>query len=86
LNALYTLLRTIPILDLDTDLAKTYATVDAYSQGTLKSNPLPAGMTARNMGKNDWWIAATALHYAMSLRTADHDFDHLLSLGLKLNV
>jgi predicted nucleic acid-binding protein len=86
LNALYTLLRTTLILDLDTDLAKTYATVDAYSQGTLKFNPLPAGMTARNMGKNDLWIAATALHYDMSLRMADHDFDHLLSLGLKLNV
>jgi len=39
LNALYTLLRTIPILDLDTDLAKTYTIVDAYSQGTLKFTP-----------------------------------------------
>ena len=37
-----------------------YAQIDVYSQGKLPTQPLPAGMTSRNMGKNDLWIAATA--------------------------
>ena len=35
-----------------------YAEIDAYSQGKLKGQPLIG--SARNMGKNDLWIAATA--------------------------
>ena len=64
-------------------LAKTCAQTDAYSQGRLKASPLPAGITARNMGKNDLWIAAMAL-LDMELHTTDNDFDHLAAFGLKL--
>ena len=32
-----------------------YAEIDAFSQGKLKDRPL--SMSARNMGKNDLWIA-----------------------------
>ena len=35
------------------------------------------GMSARNMGKNDLWIAATASVAAAVLITEDQDFDHL---------
>ena len=35
------------------DVIKSYGDIDAYSQGKLKDNPLPQGMSARNMGKND---------------------------------
>ena len=65
-------------------LAKTYAQTDAYSQGRLKASPLPAGITARNMGKNDLWIAAMVLYLDMELHTTDNDFDHLAAFGLKL--
>ena len=41
-------------------------------------------MSARNMGKNDLWIAATALYFDMVLHTTDNDFDHLPPLGLRL--
>lgn len=58
---------------------------DAYSQGELISDPLPSGMSARNMGKNDIWIAATALFYDAELHTSDNDFDHLPAIGLRLN-
>ena len=63
---------------------EAYARIDAYSQGKLPMLPLPKGMSARNMGKNDLWIAATALYFEVALHTRDNDFDHLLPLGLKL--
>ncbi|AQG81418.1 PIN domain-containing protein [Spirosoma montaniterrae] len=74
----------IPVLGIEPTLTDVYATVDAYSQGLLISDPLPPGITARNMGKNDIWIAATALYYDVELHTADNDFDHLLPIGLRL--
>jgi len=37
------------------------------------------------MGKNDIWIAATALFYDAELHTSDNDFDHLTGIGLKIN-
>lgn len=57
---------------------EAYAQIDNYSQGTLKNKPLPKGMTARNMGKNDLWIAATThVIQQATLLTTDKDFDHL---------
>lgn len=73
--------RPIPIGE---ELIQSYAYLDAYSQGKLKETPLPPGMTARNMGKNDLWLAATALFFDVELHTADHDFDHLGPTGLRV--
>lgn len=78
------ILDSYPIVDIDRDLTKIYAQIDAYSQGKLKSFPLPKGLSARNMGKNDLWIAATALYLDMSLYSKDNDFDHLSNFGLHL--
>lgn len=36
------------------------------------------------MGKNDLWIAATALDLGLPLHTADNNFDHLTGMGLQL--
>jgi tRNA(fMet)-specific endonuclease VapC len=52
-----------------------YAEIDAYSQGKLKGRLLTG--SARNMGKNDLWIAATASVLDATLLTTDKDFDHL---------
>lgn len=52
-----------------------YAEIDAFSQNKLPGKPL--GTTARNMGKNDLWIAATAHILGAKLLTSDADFDHL---------
>jgi tRNA(fMet)-specific endonuclease VapC len=52
-----------------------YAEIDAFSQNKLTNKPLK--MSARNMGKNDIWIAATASVYDMTLLTMDNDFEHL---------
>lgn len=57
------------------DVIEMYAEVDTYSQGKLKSKPL--GVSARNMGKNDLWIAATCQVTQSVLLTTDGDFDHL---------
>ena len=52
-----------------------YAEIDAFSQNKLKNHPL--NNSARNMGKNDLWIAATASVLDATLLTTDKDFDHL---------
>ena len=64
------------ITDINTsDVISIYGEIDAFSQGKLKDRPL--GMTARNMGKNDLWIAATASVTKAKLLTMDKDFMHL---------
>ncbi len=59
-----------------------YAETDAFSQNKLPAKPL--GLTARNMGKNDLWIAATAHILGANLITTDSDFDHLKGTYLAL--
>jgi predicted nucleic acid-binding protein len=72
------LLRRIPSVDIHTDrIIHRYAEIDAFSQGKDRSKPLPPGMSARNMGKNDIWIAATASVLNATLLTIDGDFQHL---------
>jgi len=76
LAALDALLSEFIITDINTDdVIRAYADIDAFSQGKLPGNPL--GTTARNMGKNDLWIAATAHVLGASLLTTDKDFTHL---------
>ncbi|MFN0200234.1 MAG: type II toxin-antitoxin system VapC family toxin [Bacteroidia bacterium] len=73
------------ILDIHSEqIIELYAEIDAYSQCKLKHKPL--GMTSRNMGKNDLWIAATTTVSKAKFLTTDKDFSHLdkvyLDLGL----
>ena len=56
------------------EVINAYGDIDAYSQ---RKFPNPGPFTARNMGKNDIWIAATAHVYELTLLTADQDFAHL---------
>lgn len=57
------------------DLLEAYAEIDAFSQGKHKEKRLHS--SARNMGKNDLWIAATAHVLDATLLTTDQDFSHL---------
>lgn len=75
LNRLLEKLYIIDINNSDTELIKAYYTIDAYSQGNLEGRPL--NDSAKNMGKNDLWIAATAFVANAELITMDGDFDHL---------
>jgi tRNA(fMet)-specific endonuclease VapC len=64
------------VIEINENLIDTYAEIDAYSQG---KNPSfnDYKHTARNMGKNDLWIASTAALLGLMLVTTDTDFNHL---------
>ncbi len=64
------------------EIIERYAEIDAFSEGKLASKPL--GSSARKMGKNDLWIAATASVLGLTLLTTDKDFDHLKDVYLDL--
>lgn len=79
--ALITLFSQVSIIgtagDPSDKLLKGYIAIDTYSQGKHPTLALPKGLTARNMGKNDLWIAATAHALSATLLTTDRDFLHL---------
>ncbi|TAK43982.1 MAG: type II toxin-antitoxin system VapC family toxin [Saprospiraceae bacterium] len=78
LGKLAALLQRLFVMDIneaDHSLMEAYAQIDAFSQGKLPGKAL--GTSARNMGKNDLWIAATAHVSNSTLITTDGDFDHL---------
>jgi tRNA(fMet)-specific endonuclease VapC len=77
------LLEELLITDINTeDLIERYAEIDAFSHDKIIGRPL--GMTARNMGKNDLWIAATTSILDATLLTTDKDFNHLHNQYLNL--
>ena len=81
---LTTLLQKFLIADINVQkIVDMYAEIDAFSQGKLLSKPL--GMSARSMGKNDLWIAATASVLDLPLLTTDKDFLHLDGQFLNLS-
>jgi tRNA(fMet)-specific endonuclease VapC len=83
LGKIDTLLDELLITDINTeDLIERYAEIDAFSHDKIIGRPL--GMTARNMGKNDLWIAATASILDATLLTTDKDFNHLHNQYLNL--
>ena len=70
------LLTQVIVADINSEeIVDRYAEIDAFSQGRLES-AIPS-FSARNMGKNDLWIAATASVLNATLLTTDSDFDHL---------
>lgn len=68
-------IRPFPILD--KSIQDAYVNIDTYSQNNHKSLTLPSKYSARNMGKNDLWIAATATAKDLTLLSTDRDFEHL---------
>lgn len=83
LQSLDTFLDQLIVVDINAeDIIEKYAEIDAFSQGKLTTRPL--GITSRNMGKNDLWIAATAFITDSKLMTMDGDFDHLKDEYLEL--
>ena len=57
------------------ELINAYAETDTFSQGNHETKNLKK--SARNMGKNDLWIAATTFITKSNLITTDNDFNHL---------
>lgn len=84
-NELDILLKDIQRVDINhPQILKRYAELDAFSQGKHSTKKLPEGMSSRNMGKNDLWIAATASVLNADLFTTDKDFEHLDNVFLKV--
>lgn len=76
LQQLEIFLKQFIIVPIDSNqIVKAYSEIDAFSQG--KHPTLKLAGSARNMGKNDLWIAATAMVTNATLVTSDRDFDHL---------
>jgi predicted nucleic acid-binding protein len=70
------ILNTFLIADIHSeDVIQCYAEIDAFSQG--KFTKQKSSFSAKNMGKNDLWIAATASVLSATLLTTDNDFSHL---------
>jgi tRNA(fMet)-specific endonuclease VapC len=82
LEAFLQLTQTLPVAT--RQLMKAYAEIDAYSQGKHPTLHLPTGVSSRNMGKNDLWIAATAHILDATLVSTDKDFYHLDGVFLQL--
>lgn len=68
-------LNTVSVIPVVEELVDLYAEIDLFSRGKHPTRPLTG--SARIMGKNDIWIAATAAHYNAELITTDRDFEHL---------
>ena len=85
LRLLEDMLKNFSIIDINIEeILDRYAEIDAYSQGKLVKKK--GDFTARNMGKNDLFIAATSSVYDLVLITTDKDFEHLSSEFLKLEL
>ncbi len=74
INSLILKLISIPV-NTNRPLIRTYAEIDAFSQG--RHPTLQLNNSARNMGKNDLWIATTAAVHEATLLSTDADFTHL---------
>jgi len=77
------MLSNFSVIDINIEeILDRYAEIDAYSQG--KWNKKRGRFSARNMGKNDLFIAATSSVYDLTLLTTDKDFTHLTEEFLEL--
>lgn len=86
LEMLEKLLQEFLIIPVDSDeLYEMYAQIDAFSQGK-SAYKYKVLFSARNMGKNDLWIAATAALLNAELLTTDKDFTHLNGVFLTLQI
>jgi tRNA(fMet)-specific endonuclease VapC len=79
-----TLLNEVIIVEINEDLADTYAEIDAFSQCRNPSYTNYFFTTPRNMGKNDLWIASTAALLGLKLITTDTDFNHLHQVFIEI--
>lgn len=78
LTAVQELIKKIPVINIDLELIpNAFAEIDAFSQGKHSTLKLNDGMSARNMGKNDLWVAATANIIKATLLSTDKHFEHL---------
>lgn len=82
MSRLEALFEEIIVIDLsDPQFLDAYVNIDAFSQGKHPKMHLEG--SAKNMGKNDLWIASTVSVLKFTLITTDKDFDHLDNVFIK---
>lgn len=79
LNILHKLLSDFFLYPPDNKILDAYVLIDVFSLNKLKNQPLGKSI---KMGKNDIWIAATAVTLKSTLITLDGDFKHLIGKSL----
>lgn len=78
LNKILNEITYIDIVNADNLLIDSYKEIDAFSKRKINDrNGNLLNGSARKMGKNDLWIAATAFALDVPLMTTDNDFSHL---------
>lgn len=78
--------RSFKLVHSSEELIAHYVEIDVFSQGKHPNLHLQKGISARNMGKNDIWIAATAKSIdGAELITTDRDFEHLDGVWFGVN-
>ena len=77
-------LNEVILVEVNESLTDTYVEIDAFSQCRNPSYIDYPFKTARNMGKNDLWIASTAALFGLKLVTTDADFNHLHQVFLEV--
>lgn len=83
LQKLHQIMSLFIITDINIDeVIEKYAEIDTFSQGKHKT--IPTTGSAKNMGKNDLWIAASTNVLNTTLITTDNDFAHLDGVFIKL--
>lgn len=76
MEILYGILAKLEIVPIQQEsIINAYVEIELFSQGVHPRIAL--NESARNMGKNDLWIAATAMVTNTTLITTDRDFNHL---------
>jgi len=62
------------INEVNSEIKDAYVEMEAYSMGQHPERKLPQGVSAKRIGQNDLWIAATAYTENAALLTMDADF------------
>jgi len=77
INHLNHFLDALNIIEVNEFSVPGYVRIDSYSQRLNPNFGAYPINSARNMGKNDLWIASLAALFELKLVTTDADFDHL---------
>ncbi|MGB1243439.1 MAG: type II toxin-antitoxin system VapC family toxin [Chitinophagales bacterium] len=86
MNFLKGIFHSCEVIEISKDLVSHFVEIDVFSQGKHPTLKLSKGMSARNMGKNDIWIAATTKSIeGAELITTDRDFEHLDGVWFGVN-
>ncbi len=85
-EAIQDIINSLTVIHSSENLTDYYVDIASFSQGIHSTLKLPKNVSARNMGENDIWIAATTKSIeGAELITTDRDFEHLDGIFFGVN-